>query len=109
MAFSDPHNVSTWMATAHLVKCAPNTIVSADALQSELATIRRRGYAIEDEEFEIGVGGIAAPIVDGNRKVKGAISIVAPTSRLQPERLTSELIPLITWAGAELSAKCGLG
>lgn len=109
MAFSDPHNVSTWMAAAHLVKCAPNTIVTADALQSELAAIRRRGYAIEDEEFEIGVGGIAAPIVDGNKKVRGAVSIVAPISRLQPERLTNELIPLITWAGAELSAKCGLG
>jgi len=41
---------------------APNTIVDPKALRRELATVRARNYAVDDEESEIGLRAIAAPV-----------------------------------------------
>lgn len=95
-----------WIDTSKLNKFSTNTIIDPDELKGELERILSQGYAIEDQEFETGVGGIAAPVINRNNKIIGAIGISAPVYRLSPERLENELVPLIKWAGKELSSKC---
>jgi IclR family pca regulon transcriptional regulator len=42
---------------------------------AELARIRREGYAVNDQELELGLRSIAVPIADGRGKVVAAINI----------------------------------
>ena len=72
------------------------TITSPDELREELKAVRQRGYAVADEELEVGVWAISAPIRDIDRNVVAAMSIPFPTNRLNPER-----IPEITQALVE--------
>lgn len=66
----------------------PNTITDETTLRSELADIRRDGFARNDEEQITGVRAVAAPIRhDG--EVYGAISLSAPTSRMQGDRFST--------------------
>ena len=53
----------------------PKTIATWEDLQADLALIRQRGYAIDDEEHDLGVRCVAAPIFNWNGMPVGAMSI----------------------------------
>jgi len=63
------------------------TISNMSRLRRELAVTRSRGYAVDNEEAELGGRCIAAPIHDGNGTILAALSITAPTSRLTLDRM----------------------
>lgn len=65
----------------------PRTITSAAALAAELAEVRARGYAVDDEERIAGVRCVAAPVFDHERGVVAAVSIAAPLVRMSWERV----------------------
>lgn len=64
-----------------------NTITDVETLAHELAEVRRRGYAIDNEEIEEGLVCIAAPVRDHTTHVVAAVSIAGPSSRLRPETI----------------------
>lgn len=64
----------------------PNTITDAAAIIGQLYTIRRQGYALDNEEVEIGLRCVSAPILNADGSILGAISISGPTTRLTDER-----------------------
>lgn len=59
----------------------PHTITSPVAFTAELRAVRERGWAIDDEEEELGVRCVAVPVGPGPRHV-AAVSVSAPASRL---------------------------
>ncbi len=63
------------------------TITDKQNLLSELKKIREQGYCLDDEEYIPGVRCIAVPILSGDKKVKGALSVAGPSFRLSNERL----------------------
>jgi IclR family acetate operon transcriptional repressor len=65
----------------------PHTLTTAAALQRDLELIRARGYALDEEEHELGIRCIAAPLFGRNRRVSGGISITGITFRVTPEQL----------------------
>jgi DNA-binding IclR family transcriptional regulator len=65
----------------------PNTITDAKILRRELAAVRARGYAIDDEESEIGLRSMAAPIRADSGHVVAAISVAGPAHRVARKTL----------------------
>ena len=63
------------------------TITNLDDLKLEIEHIREQGYAIDDEECELGVRCIAIPVKDYTGKVIAAISLSAPKARLEEGRI----------------------
>lgn len=57
------------------------TIVRRAPLEWELEASAERGYAVDDQESEMGTRGVAAAILDGRRPL-GALSLSAPSTRL---------------------------
>jgi DNA-binding IclR family transcriptional regulator len=74
--------------TESLKPRTPNSIISAQALEAELSLTRSRGYAIDDEENEIGIRCVGAPIFDFTATPIAAISISVPRERMDQERCT---------------------
>ena len=68
-----------------LLRHNENTIVSPTRLKKELAKARTLGYAMDDEEEEIGVRCIGAPVFNWERQVVAAISVVGTTERITAE------------------------
>ena len=82
-----------------LKRFTPNTITDRRALRAELRRIRERGYAMDDEEIEIGLKCVAAPIQDASGIVIGALSISGPAFRFEgkeAERLTAQALRAAT-------------
>jgi len=89
-----------------LEKFTKHTITDPQKLGQDLAEIRARGYAIDNEEREIGMRCIAAPIVDHFGETIAGISVSGPTHRMTEQRF--ETIGLkVKDAAASLSR--GLG
>jgi IclR family acetate operon transcriptional repressor len=63
-----------------LTRRTPKTIVSRDRLIVELRKIRQRGYAIADEEHDLGLRALSAPIFDVSGTVRAALSLNGPVS-----------------------------
>lgn len=82
---------------------SPQTV---DELIVRLDEVRRRGYALDDEEVEIGLRCIGAPVADRSGKVIAAVSLSAPTSRLPSERV-SETAEMVRDCADELSRDLG--
>lgn len=64
-----------------------NTITRYEDLCAELKQVRTQGYAVDREEHELGVLCVAAPILDFTSSPIGAISVSAPTARMDAETL----------------------
>jgi DNA-binding IclR family transcriptional regulator len=67
---------------------------------------RKRGYAVDDMEHEVGVRCIAAPIWDSTDKVVASLSISGPSIRLT-ETTIPELAQLIMATTKEISKELG--
>lgn len=87
-------------------KKTPNTIVSLEDLLKELEMVRKLGYAMDDEENEMGVRCIAACIFDYRGKAKYAFSISAPRSRMTDDRV-KELSHYVLQVKNDLSLALG--
>jgi IclR family acetate operon transcriptional repressor len=82
------------------------TIVTREGLEFELATIRKRGYSIDDEEMEEGVRCLAVPVFDRRADCVGAVSVSGPTTRMTAERV-AKLAPTACTIADELSRQLG--
>ncbi len=65
----------------------PKTILSLDEFLETIREIRKFGYALDNEENEMGVRCIAASILDHEGKARNAFSISAPVGRMTDEKL----------------------
>jgi IclR family acetate operon transcriptional repressor len=74
-----------------LPQVAEKTVTDRAALAAELADIRERGYAFDDEERLDGLRCVAMPITTTDDDVLGAISVSGPTSRMDEKRFTAEI------------------
>jgi DNA-binding IclR family transcriptional regulator len=67
-----------------------NTITDPDRLHDELATIRDRGFALNDEETRPGLRAVGSAVVCEGR-VRGAVSVSGPLNRLRDHRFRERI------------------
>ena len=82
LAWHDEEHVRRVVSPLGLPARTPHTLTSPAAFAAELAAVRRRGWA-SDEEEELGVRCLAVPVGPGAVAV-AAVSVSAPASRLEP-------------------------
>jgi len=70
-----------------LLRCTARTITTRSELDRELAAVRARGFAIDDEEFQADVRCVAAPIIDHGGLVVASLGVSCPADRLTRKRL----------------------
>jgi len=72
-------------------KVTERTVTDPDVLFEQLAEVRERGYATDDEERVAGMRCIAAPVLSQNDEVLGAVSVSGPMSRMNDERYQDDI------------------
>ena len=70
-----------------LPRQTPNTITDVDALEANLSQFLARGYALDLEENEVGVNGVATAIFNGLGDIAAAVSVCGPSNRLTEEMM----------------------
>jgi DNA-binding IclR family transcriptional regulator len=83
-----------------------HTITNLDALKKELAIVRKQGYAMDNEECEDGVRCIAIPVRDHSTRVVAGISLSAPVTRLDKNKI-ADIIQYLRELSVEASKEMG--
>jgi IclR family acetate operon transcriptional repressor len=91
MAYLPRERVDEIVELHGLTASTSNTITDRETLDDELAQIREKGVAFDDEERIAGLRCVAAPILSTNDRVLGAISVAGPSNRIRDDRFTEEL------------------
>lgn len=87
LAFLDESKQCNLLTKITLTKFTDKTITLMPVLKGELEKIRKRGYAIDDMEHELGIRCIAAPVFDHTNEVIASLSISGPSIRITPEKI----------------------
>jgi len=106
LAYSEPERIERYIASAPLTRFTENTIHKKSALLTELQRIRANKYAFDNEEKNIGMRCIAAPILNGFGEVVAGISISGPSARLSLDRIPA-VGAIVTRCATELSTTLG--
>ena len=90
-------------ARLHYEKLTPNTLTSSQSLLKHLEQVSRQGFAVDDEEYILGVRCVAAPVfLNANDSPGGAIGITSATARFTHERIP-EFAEVVQATATELS------
>jgi DNA-binding IclR family transcriptional regulator len=80
------------------------SITDRDAFRAEIDHVRRQGYAVMDEENELGMRAVAVPVFNAQGHAFASLATAVPVFRLSMEDLVA-LVPVLQEAAAELSAR----
>lgn len=105
MAFQGPQIIERIVA-AGLEQRTPLTVTSPAALREELSKVRSRGYAVDDEQYELGVRSVAAPIRDDSGISVAAVAVSGPTQRVSKSQL-QVIAREVDTAAREISLRLG--
>ena len=94
LAFQPEEECSRILQGMTLTAFTPNTITDRAHLADELDRVRRRRYAVDDQELSLELRCLAAPVLMPDTTLVSAVSISGPADRLLPESVPS-LLPLL--------------
>lgn len=106
LAWRSEEEVMALLGQRPLEGYTKTTLTHPKAILEELRRVRGRGYAFDNEEREVGVRCVAAPVRDGKVEVIAALSLSAPASRL-PHRQVTKIAQRVMAAANEVSARLG--
>jgi len=87
------------------IPMTPRTITNKEELYQQIQEFQQQGYAIDNEEIEVGLWCAAAPVFNNNGEVEAAISVSGPTERMKNNQ--ELIVKLLLAASAEISEKMG--
>ncbi len=87
LAYMKDSEVDQYLSSTELKKLSKHTITRPSKLFEDLKKIRRLGYAFSNQEIDIGVSGVAAPILNAEKEAVAGICVVGPVNRINRKNL----------------------
>lgn len=106
LAFTPEEELQRFFTGRSLARYNRNTITAPVKLARELETARQLGYAFEDQEGEIGVRCIGAPVFDNENRAVCAISIAGTTGQILKSDVTKLAVTVMKTA-SDISTRLG--
>ncbi|WP_426173964.1 IclR family transcriptional regulator domain-containing protein [Massilia sp. TWR1-2-2] len=103
LAHLEPDELDAYFARTKLRPMTERTVVSQKRLREILAGVRQQGYAINDEELELGLRSIAVPVRGASGKVLAALNVGAQAARVSTTQMETEFLPVLQRGAQELS------
>jgi DNA-binding IclR family transcriptional regulator len=104
VAFAEDAERERLLAELPLEALTARSITDRDAFRAEIEEVRRRGYAVMDEENEAGMRAVAVPLLNSQGHAFASLATAVPVFRLSLEELEAH-VPVLVDAAAELAAR----
>jgi IclR family pca regulon transcriptional regulator len=107
IAYGDSDRRTRYLHGVTLVRYTDRTVTDTRELAAELDRVRQQGYAIVDQELELGLRSCAVPIVRPDGVTVAALNVGLHTSRADTVILQQDFLPALRRAAAEVSTSLG--
>src|SRR6202522_969782 len=97
-----PDELESFLARIQFTRYTNRTIITADQLRPVLRTALRNGYAIVDQELELGLRSMAVPIQSPSGQVVAAVNVGAHAQRVSNQEMLNNFLPHLRAAAQEL-------
>ena len=107
LAFGREDGFQSYLASHHqLERMTDASLAAPEMLADEMDRVRRQGFAVDDQEHQLGLVCVAAPVFDRKGAVRLSLSISGNTYRLSRKRLTG-LGQVLASAAERMSSEIG--
>jgi IclR family pca regulon transcriptional regulator len=96
--------LDAYLARVEFQPFTERTITSPEKLRETLQVARSAGYAIADQEMELGIRSIAVPVSDTSGKVVAGINVIVQAARVSVRQMKTQYLPQLEGAARELGA-----
>jgi IclR family pca regulon transcriptional regulator len=103
LAYLPAEQLEQYLAKVNLIPHTTRTITSVEKLRLALRNIRRNGYAICDQEYEVGLRSIAVPVSSASGRVVATLNLSGNAPRLSVLEMQSRFLTPLRNAASELS------
>lgn len=103
LAYQPPDDVERYISRVILTPLTPRTVQTKEKLRMLLRNVRRNGYAICDQEYEVGLRSLAVPVFAPTGKAVATINLSGNASRMSSLEMQTRYLPHLRNAANELS------
>jgi IclR family pca regulon transcriptional regulator len=107
LAFASDAERSVYLSRVRPVRHTPHTIADRESLQAEIERVRAQGYAIVDQELEIGLRSLAVPVRRPDQSVVAAMNVGVQATRVDRDTMVREYLPVLRAAAEEIGFAIG--
>jgi IclR family pca regulon transcriptional regulator len=102
-----PDEMEALLSRIEFTRYTDRTVTSVQKLRQVLLTARREGYAIVDQELELGLRSMAVPVQNHMGRVVAAINVGAHGQRVSVQDMQTRFLPYLRAAAQELCTLLG--
>jgi len=107
LAGLDSASLDHYLSEVTLKPLTPRTVTSKQQFRRIVDEVREQGWAMIDQEVEVGLRSVAAPIRDHSARTTAAINISSHVSRITMKELRTRHLPIVLQAAARISELLG--
>ncbi len=107
LAAAKPEDLAAFLDRVELRPLTPKTIWNKAALSAELERVRTQGFALVDEELEVGLRSLAVPVQSRAGKVVAAMNTGVHASRVRSEEMAGRFLPALKEGAERLAIALG--
>lgn len=96
-----------YLQSATFSKFTERTICNPDELRKEIRTVSKQGYALVDQELELGLRSLAVPVVDGRSRTVAAVNVSTQAARTSKAAMLQNFLPALRKAATDISSCLG--
>jgi IclR family transcriptional regulator, pca regulon regulatory protein len=103
LAYLPQYQLEQYLSRATFTQFTARTMTSPDKLRLALRNVRRNGYALCDQELEIGLRSLAVPVYAPNGRVVATVNLSGSAPRMPMLEMQTRFLPHLRAAANELS------
>jgi IclR family pca regulon transcriptional regulator len=107
LAHLQADELDRYLKNAKFRRFTEKTICDPESLRKELVTVTKQGFALVDQELELGLRSLAVPVFAGGAKAVAAINIGTQAARTPKSELGQRFLPVLRKAAKSISACLG--
>jgi len=104
LAYLPGDQLEQYLARVTLTPFTARTVTSTDKLRLALRNVRRHGYALVDQEYEVGLRSLAVPVYAPTGRVVATINLSGSAPRMPVYDMQTRFLPHLRNAATELGA-----
>ena len=104
LAYLPAEQLEEYLVRVELIPHTARTVSSIEKLRTALRNVRRHGYALVDQEYEIGLRSLAVPVYSPSGRVMATINLSGSAPRISVYEMQTRFLPHLRTAAAELGA-----